>query len=251
MTTTRFLLCAASIATFALFTPVQAGSFSDAQKTELEEMMRGYLLDHPELLREMSEKLEARDKQTEEDLRNKALVAFKSDIFQNKADPFIGPETGDVTVVEFMDYNCGWCKKAMGEMTTLMDSDKKVKVVFKEFPIFGEHSEYAARAALAAAKQGKYWELHRALFSHEGQVTKDVVDQLAEANGLDLAKMKEDITSREIGEHIAANMELGKNLAINGTPAFIVDAKVYGGYMPLDGLNAAIAEVRANGCKMC
>ena len=251
MTVIQRLLIATALSALATILPVQAGSFDDAQKTEVESIIRTYLLEHPEILREMAEKLEANDKKNEEEQRNKTLVTYKDDVFKNAADPMVGNAKGDVTIVEFMDYNCGWCKKAMGEVSTLVDGDKNIKVVFKEFPIFGEHSEYAARAALAAAKQGKYWELHRALFSHEGQVTTDVVNQLAEANGLDLEKMKADIGSKEIADHIAANMELGKQLAINGTPAFIVDAKVYGGYLPLDGLNAAIAEVRANGCKMC
>ena len=157
------------------------------------ELIRSYLLEHPEMLREMAEKLEANEKVAEESQREKALVSFKDDVFKNANDPQVGNPKGDVTIVEFMDYNCGWCKKAMREMTTLVENDKNVRVVFKEFPIFGEHSEYAARAALAAAKQGKYWELHQALFSQEGQVTKDVVDQLAEANGIDIAKMKADI----------------------------------------------------------
>ena len=251
MTVIQRLLLATAISAFATVVPVQAGSFDAAQKTEVENIIRTYLLEHPEILREMAEKLEANDKKNEEEQRSKMLVTYKDNVFKNAADPIVGNAKGDVTIVEFMDYNCGWCKKAMSEVSTLVDSDKNLKVVFKEFPIFGEHSEYAARAALAAAKQGKYWELHRAMFSHEGQVTTDVVNQLAEANGLDLEKMKADIGSKEIAEHIAANMELGKQLAINGTPAFIVDAKVYGGYLPLDSLNAAIAEVRANGCKMC
>ena len=245
------LLCATSLLAAVAISPVRAGTFNDGQKGEIEEIVRSYLLEHPEILREMADKLEANDKKAEAEIRDKALVTHKAELFQNKLDPVVGSPEGDVTIVEFMDYNCGWCKKAMGEVAGLVENDKKIKVIFKEFPIFGEGSEYAARAALAAGKQGKYWDLHQALFSHEGQVTKDVVDQLAEATGLDLVKLKADIESKEVAEHIAANMELGKNLAINGTPAFVVDAKVYGGYLPLDQLNAAIAEVRVNGCKMC
>jgi protein-disulfide isomerase len=245
------LLFATGLAALTFAAPAAAQSFNDSQKKELEEIIRNYLLEHPEMLREMAEKLDARDKQAEEDLRDKALVTYKDEVFKSPRDPVVGNAKGDVTVVEFMDYNCGWCKKAMSEMQTLVTQDKNVRVVMKEFPIFGEHSEYAARAALAAAKQNKYWELHQAMFSHEGQVTTDVVNQLAEAQGLDMAKLKADIASKEVGEQIATNMQLGKSLAINGTPAFVIDAKVYGGYLTMDNLNAAIAEVRANGCKMC
>jgi protein-disulfide isomerase len=245
------LFAATALAGLAFTAPALSGSFNEAQKGEIEEIVRGFLLEHPEILREMAEKLEAKDKENEDSLRDKALVTYKDEVFKSSRDPMVGNAKGDVTVVEFMDYNCGWCKKAVGEIATLVASDKKVKVVLKEFPIFGEHSEYAARAALAAAKQGKYWELHQAMFTHEGQVTTDVVNQLAEAQGLDMAKLKTDVESKEVGEQIAANMQLGKSLALSGTPAFIIDAKVYGGFLTLDALNAAITEVRANGCKMC
>lgn len=245
------LLFATGLVALSVAQPAAAASFSDKQKTEIEDIIRGYLLENPTLLREMADKLEANDKKAEEDLRNKALVTYKDEVFKKPKDPTVGSLKGNVTIVEFMDYNCGWCKKSVGEIQSLVNSDKNIKVIFKDFPIFGEHSEYAARAALAAEKQGKYWELHQAMFAHEGQVTTDVVNQLAEAQGLDMTKLQADIASKEIGERIAANMQLGKQLAINGTPAFIIDDKVYGGYLPLDGLNTAIAAVRANGCKMC
>jgi protein-disulfide isomerase len=245
------LLAAASVATLALLTPAAAQSFNDAQKKEIETLVRDYLLNNPELLREMAGKLEEKDRLAEDEQRSKAMVANKDAVYKSAGDAMVGNPKGDVTIVEFMDYNCGWCKKSMGEIAGLLKSDPNLKVVFKEFPIFGEHSEYAAKAALAANKQGKYWELHQAMFSHEGQVTKDVVDQLAEANGLDVAKMKADIESPDLNNKIAANLELGKSLAINGTPAFVIDAKVVGGYLPLDGMMQEIAAVRANGCKMC
>ena len=245
------LVLAAGLAALAATAPVQAAEFSDKQKSEMETIIRNYLLENPSLLREMADKLEANDKKSEEDLRGKALLTYKDEVFKKANDPQVGNAKGNVTIVEFMDYNCGWCKKSVGEIQSLVTSDKEIKVIFKEFPIFGEHSEYAARAALAAEKQGKYWQLHQAMFTHEGQVTTDVVNQLAEAQGLDMTKLQTDIASKEISEHIAANMQLGKDLAINGTPAFVIDDKVYGGYLTMDGLTTAIAEVRKNGCKMC
>jgi protein-disulfide isomerase len=245
------LIASTAMLTLATFSAVQAGAFTPEQKTEMQELIRSYLLENPELLREMAAKLEANDKQAEDEMRNKAMSTMAPQIFKTANDPSIGNPKGDVVIVEFMDYNCGWCKKSMSEVSTLLKSDDKLRIVFKEFPIFGEHSEYAARAALAAAKQNKYWELHQALFSQEGQVTTDIVNQLAEGLGLDMAKLKTDIGSKEIGEHIAANMQLGKQLAINGTPAFIIDDQVHGGYLPLDGMYAAVAQVRSNGCKYC
>ncbi len=251
MKTFSHLLMATCIFACASIMPVNAAPKTAAEKAEIETIIREYLLANPSLLREMADRLETEDKQAEEALRNKALLTFKDEVFKTATDPFVGSKTPDVTIVEFMDYNCGWCKKSMREISSLIETDKNIKVIFKDFPIFGEHSEYAAKAALAAGKQGKYWELHQVLLAHDGQVTTDVVNQLAEAQGLDMKKLAADIGSKEIGERIAANMQLAKNLAINGTPAFVVDAKVHGGYLPLAEMHAAIAEVRENGCKMC
>jgi protein-disulfide isomerase len=247
----RSLIATTLVAATTLL-PARAEDFSDGQKQIIENIIRDYLLKNPELLREMADKLEEKQRVAEEEQRGVALQAQKDEIFRAKGDAVVGDAKGDVTIVEFMDYNCGWCKKAMLEIGEIVKADPKVKVVFKEFPIFGEHSEYAARAALAAEKQGKYWQLHQAMFAHEGQVTIDVVDQLAAANGLDVAKMKTDIESAEIAAKISANLQLGKELAINGTPAFIIDDQVVGGYMQLDAMRAAIKEVReTGGCKIC
>jgi protein-disulfide isomerase len=245
------LLIVTSIAALALAEPLSAAPKNAAEKAEIEAIVRDYLLANPTILREMADKLEANDKLAEEGQRDKALATFKDEVFKTAADPTIGSKKPDVTIVEFMDYNCGWCKKSVKEVQSLVETDKNIKVIFKDFPIFGEHSEYAAKAAIAAEKQGKYWELHQAMFAHEGQVTTDVVNQLAQATGLNMKKLEADIGSKEIGERIAANMQLGKNLAINGTPAFVIDAKVFGGYLPIEGMNEAIAQVRADGCKMC
>ena len=232
--------------------PAVAASFTDAQKAELNELIHSYLIEHPEILREMSQKLQESERQAEETARISALTTQTAAVFNMTGDAVVGNPKGDVTIVEFMDYNCGWCKKSMSEVQSLIETDKNLKVIFKEFPIFGENSEYAARGALAAGKQGKYWPLHVALFSHEGQVTKEVVDELAKAQGLDMDKFKKDMTDQTVIDTIAANYELAKSLQLNGTPAFIIDDQVVPGYLQLDGLQAAIAKVRANGgCKLC
>jgi protein-disulfide isomerase len=247
---TASLLAATLFLTTAVL-PSAAGSITTDQKGEIEELIRGYLLKNPEILREMAAKLEENDKRAEDQLRAGVLKEKSAIIFRTATDPMVGNPKGDVTIVEFMDYNCGWCKKSVGEVATLVKSDPNLRVVFKEFPIFGENSEYAARAALAAKNQGKYWELHQALFTHEGQVTSEVVDQLAETVGLKIDQMKADMTSKPIIDEIAANYELAKALNLSGTPAFIIDDIVSPGYLPLDQLQADIAKVRAAGCKYC
>ena len=232
--------------------PSVADSFNPAQKTELEKLVHDYLLEHPEILRDMANKLEANDKVAAATARNSVLSSQAKDIFHKPIDAVVGNPNGDVTVVEFMDYNCSWCKKSVKEMQALVGSDKKVRVVMKEFPIFGEGSEYAARAALASVEQGKYWQLHQALFASEGKVTAEVVDQIAGEQGIDVAKMKVDMKAPEIDAAVKANQAIAQSLALTGTPAFIVDDKLVPGYTELANLQAMLAQTRANGgCKVC
>ena len=226
-------------------------AFSDAQKKEIGEIVRQYLMDNPEILLDVSRVLEAKQQQAEAEQRGTALEKNADQIFRSPADYVAGNPKGDVTLVEFFDYNCGWCKKGFPEVMSLIEKDKNLRVVLKEFPIFGGDSDYAAMAAIAAGKQGKYWELHSALFSHEGKVTKEIVDEIAKAKGLDLEKLKADMASPEVAKVIADNHALGQALSINGTPAFIIDTTLSPGYLPAADLAAAIEQVRKTGCKLC
>lgn len=231
--------------------PALADSFTPGQKSDIENIVREYLLQNPELMQEVFQKLDQKQRQAEEQARNSALKENAAAIFQSPTDPVVGNPKGNVVMVEFMDYNCGWCKRAVGEVADLVKKDPELKVIFKEFPIFGEHSEYAARAALAAAKQGKYWELHQALFAQEGQVTTDVVNDVAASVGIDVEKMKTDMKDPAVEATLAANRAVGQNLQLSGTPAFIIDQTVVPGYLPADELAAKIASVRKAGCTYC
>ena len=246
----RHLAIAAAM--MALTWPVSAQSFNDQQKQEMGDFIRSYLLEHPEILREMADKLEQQDQQDEQIARTEGLAKQKNVVFRHDGDAVIGNPKGDVTIIEFMDYNCGWCKRSVGEVQALVEKDKNLRIVLKEFPIFGQHSEFAAKAALASIRQGKYWPFHQAMFAHEGQITDQVVLEIAKGQGLDVAKLNEDMKDQKVLNTISANYDLAKTLKLNGTPAFIVDSKVFPGYLPLDALEAAIAEVRAGGgCKLC
>jgi protein-disulfide isomerase len=208
---------------FAVATaPALAGGFDDAQRKEIGDIVRDYLLEHPEILLEVSKKLEEKQQAEETAKREDALKALAGDIFRMKGDHVAGNPEGDVTMVEFFDYNCGWCKKGMPEVLAMVEEDKNLRLVLKEFPIFGGDSDYAAKAALASQKQGKYWEFHVAMLGHEGKVEED------------------------------KNQELATALAIGGTPAFVIDNQVVPGYLPKDGLMASVNKVREQGgCKVC
>lgn len=231
---------------------VHAAEFDDKQRAEIGEIVREYLLKNPEILIEVSQELEKRKQAAEDSQRQTAITENAKLLFRSGNDLVAGNPDGDVTMVEFFDYNCAWCKKGLPEVLGLIDADKNLRLVMKEYPIFGEESEYAARAALASKAQGKYWQFHLAMLQHEGKINKAAVDRIAEETGLDLEKLKADMKSEKIAGIIDANQQLANDLAISGTPAFIIDKKVIPGYLPQDQLAATIQEVRdSGGCTVC
>lgn len=231
---------------------VSAAEFSESQRKEMEAIIKDYLLANPDLLRDMGQLLEQKEKLAEDQQRKGALVSNADQIFRDGTDFVAGNPNGKVTMVEFFDYNCGWCKKGFPEVLALIESDKDLRFVMKEFPIFGGDSDYAAQAAIAASKQGKYWNLHVAMMSHEGKVTKEAVDELAAAQGLDMTLLKKDMESPETAGILERNRALAQSLAINGTPAFIIDDRLVPGYLPQAELASAINDVRAKGgCSLC
>jgi protein-disulfide isomerase len=224
--------------------------FTPQQKQAIERIVRDYLLQNPEIMVETSKELEKRQTALQAEEHKRIIFQKRSSIFQARSDFAMGNPNGDVTVVEFFDYNCGWCKRAVDEVTKLVQADPNVRVVFKEMPIFGENSTFAAKAAMASINQGKYWDFHRALMK-ERQVTKDNVFKIAEKVGLNVARLKEDMANPAYEGVLKENAELAQALGIEGTPGFIIDSKVNVGFVPADGLKEMIADVRKSGCQMC
>jgi protein-disulfide isomerase len=247
------LIRACLIVFAALFVlPVQAAEFSPEQKKEFGDFIRQYLMENPEVVRDAMQELERKQQMAEDQARTDSLKSMSSEIFRSGDDLVGGNPEGKVTLVEFFDYNCGYCKRAFPDVMKMIDGDKDLKVVMKEFPILGPGSVYAARAALASRKQGKYWEYHLALMAHEGRIDEQVADQIAEAAGLDVKKLKADMEGDEVNQVIARNMQLADSLKIQGTPAFIIDETVIPGAVGFDALAAAVKQVRDNGgCKLC
>jgi protein-disulfide isomerase len=237
-------------ALFAL--KAQAAEFTPQQKEELGAIIRQYLMENPEVLRDAMQELERKQQAAEESQRGDSLKAMSSEIFRSGDDLVGGNPKGSVTLVEFFDYNCGYCKRAFPDVMKMVEADKDLKLVMKEFPILGPGSVYAARAALASHKQGKYWEYHLALMAHEGRIDEAVADQIAEAAGLDVKKLKADMEGDEVSQVITRNMQLADSLKIQGTPAFIIDETVIPGAVGYEALVAAVKQVRDNGgCKLC
>lgn len=232
-------------------TAASAGAFSPDQVKALQGIIKDYLLANPEILAEVSHALERKQAAEQQARAEQFLAANKAKVFTSGTDFVLGNPKGDITVVEFFDYNCGWCKRAVDDIVKLTKADPRVRVVMKEYPIFGgPPSVTAAKAAMAAMKQNKYWEFHTALM-REKQVTEQNVFTVAQRVGLDVGRLKADMADKRLDGIIQQNIELGQGLGMEGTPAFLIDSRINVGYVPADGMQKMIAEIRKSGCKMC
>ena len=212
--------------------------------------IRDFLVKNPQILVEMSNELDKRQAAEQDDQQQKAIGKNADKIFRSPESPVAANPDGDVTLVEFFDYNCGYCKRAMPEIVKIVGEDTKVKLVLKELPIFGEDSEAAAKAALAAKKQGKYFEMHQKLFSEPGKVDLEKALRVAQGLGLDVEQLKKDMEDQSVKDALAENRALAEELGVQGTPYTLVgDIVIAGAPDDLhDQLTKKISEIRQNGC---
>ena len=180
---------------------------SPQQTKAIQQIVKDYLIQNPDVLVEVSKEIEKRQQAHQVVEQQKVITSNKAQIFQSAADFVYGNAKGDITVVEFFDYNCGWCKKATDDIIKLSKVDPKVRIVMKEYPIFGENSIHAAKAAMASIRQGKYWDFHVALM-REKQVTPEVTFKIAERVGLNVAKLKADMEDPKIEAALKANQAI-------------------------------------------
>jgi protein-disulfide isomerase len=233
--------------------PSGSSAFTPAQRKELEGIIKDILLNNPELLMEAQTALEAKMEKIQNERMAVAIKDNSAEIFRPAASPIVGNSNGDVTVIEFFDYNCGYCKKAFPDVAQLIDKDKKVKLIPKEFPILAKGSEEASRVALAAKAQGKYWEFHRAMLESQGQANEASALKIAEKLGLDMARLKKDMASPEVKKEIEDTRKLAAKLGIQGTPHFLVGDRIIPGAPEnlAELLGQNVKEVRKDGCKVC
>ena len=219
-------------------------SSTTRKETKSAAIVREYLLNNPEIMREVLQELEKKEA-AEDGARLKVALKDNADaIFRTSSDLVAGNPKGQVTLVEFFDYNCGYCKRAFPDVMKMVDEDKDLKLVMKEFPILGPGSLIAAKAALASRKQDKYWEFHLAMLGHEGSLDANTVMEIAKSVGLDVERLKADMEAEEIGNILEANMSLAQKLGIQGTPAFIIDETFIPGAIGYEALVASVRQVR-------
>jgi protein-disulfide isomerase len=229
----------------------QTDSFSEGQVKSIEKIVKDYLISHPEVMLEIQEAYEKKTEAKRGEAMRSVMPEFYKNLASLKGDlaPLSVGE-GDVTLVEFFDYNCGYCRQTLPELLKLMDSDKRVKIQFLEFPILAPGSAEASKVAIAAAKQGKYLEFHKAMFA-AGRASKESAFKVAEQIGLDMERAKKDAASPETEALISKLSELGKRTFVDGTPSFIVGDKTNPGAADYDQLKQLVDTTRKDGCKSC
>ena len=229
---------------FCLFGLVRPGA-AEMTQAEIKQLALEAILENPEIIRQAITLLQQRDEASSATQVQALLSEQRTLLERDPNAPVIGNNKGDVTVIEFFDYNCPYCKRAWSELNTVMAQDPDVRVVLREWPILGEASVYATRASLAARKQGMYVEFHNALMASKGRAQPASVMAIAKSVGLDTAQLKTDMKSPEIDEHIETSMQLARALNFSGTPAYIIGDALAPGMVAADELKNMIAQARA------
>ena len=215
-----------------------------AASNDLQQAIHDYILAHPEVLVESLQMAKKRLEERAAAVTKSAIVAFKKDLSEDPLAPVLGNSKGDVTIVEFFDYRCPYCRQVEPQLQRLIKEDPGLRVVQKEFPILGPASTYAARAALAANKQGKHKEFHEALMAGKPNIEEADILKAAEGVGLNIDQLKVDMASPEIDLEIARGIQIARTLRLEGTPAFIVGTELVPGVTDRGTLKSMVDDNR-------
>lgn len=233
------------LASTALFL-LPLASFADSLSEErVKELVLEAIRENPGIVIEAIQMIEERQETAKAFEAKQILTSNRDALERDPNAPVLGNPDGDVTVVEFFDYNCPYCKRVKPHMEALLAADKNVRVVYREWPILGEGSVFAARAALASREQGKYDEFHWAMMEMKGRVGEANVMQAAEKLGIDTAQLRSDMDSPKINEHIETSMRLARSLGFNGTPSFVVGEALAPGLIEADQMIELVNQARA------
>ena len=212
----------------------------------IKELALQAIRENPQIILEAVQILETEQANAQAQAQTQVLQDERDVLERDPNAPVLGNPDGDVTVVEFFDYNCPFCRRAMPEVQGLLDGDKNVRLVYREWPILGEGSVFAARAALASREQGKYEEFHWALMGMQERAEEDSIMRIAAEIGLDVEKLRADMEAPEIEEHIATSNRLSQGLGFNGTPSFVIGDNLVPGIIEEEELRSLVEDVRAS-----
>ncbi|MGB8278456.1 MAG: DsbA family protein [Methylovirgula sp.] len=230
------------------------GQFSPAQKSEIEQIIKNYIMKNPEILRDAISELELREKTAEMDARHKIISNLQGPLYVSESQEVVGNPNGKITLVEFFDYNCGYCKKSLSDIIRLIKENPDLRVILKDYPILSERSVEAAEIALALRKQvtgEKFWEFHQKLLSSRTPVGRAEAIAVAKEIGADMDRLTKDAAALEIKKGLEDNDRLGQALALSGTPSFVVGDETVVGAVGYDSLKSKVENVRKCGKVVC
>lgn len=217
---------------------------STKERRSIEIVIKDYLLANPSIIRDAMQALQDQERREAAERAAENMKSYKQAIFQDPDSPVVGNPNGDVSVVVFFDYNCGYCKKTLPALAGIIANDPSLRVVYKEFPVLGARSLIAAQAALAAAKQGKYAEFHDRLMNSES-ADEESIKVISDAIGLNYERLQKDMADPALNESLARNHNLADSLGIGGTPSYIVGDQIIPGAIDAASLEQVIENVRA------
>ena len=219
-------------------------------KPEIEQIVKDYILQHPEVLLESVRQYQERERAAQQQKAKDSVAARQSDLLRDPTSPASKPVAAkpgeQVTMVEFFDYRCGFCKKVNPTVMKLLADNPNLRLIFKEFPILGPESVTAAKAGLAAQRQGKYVQFHQAMMASTTPVSAAMIEQVANDVGLDVAKLKSDMESKEIAAIIEKNTQLAMALQVASTPTFVIGGEMVAGAMDAAAFQKLIANAQAH-----
>lgn len=257
MSYSRFLLatlsslCILSNTAFAQITTQAVDENAPITRAQLPALIKKALLNDPTILTEVVEKMQSSQEAEIAAKSKEGIIKRKNDLYSDPTSPSVGAADADVTIVEFFDYHCGYCKQALATVSKLLENDKKIRFVFKEYPILSEDSKFASRAALAVNRiaKDKYFDFHKAMFAVSGNIDEKLVLDRAKSLGIDTEKLKKELSNPEIEASLAKNRELGAEVGAQGTPAFIIGETFYGGAVPYETMKKAVNDLRNGNTK--
>ena len=240
----RVRLLAAIVALAAVTLPASAAEFTPEQHRAIEAIIKDYIAKHPEELLDALQAAEEKAKSEAHDKASSALISRRKEVLDDPNTPVGGNPNGNVSLVEFFDYRCPYCKQVEPALENLLGDDKQLRFVYKEFPVLGPASVTAARAALASRKQGKYAAFHRSMMALKGQIDDEAVFKVAGSVGIDVDQLRRDMTDPAIDKSLKANFHLAEALDIRGTPGFVIGDDIVPGAISLDELKKLIDKAR-------
>jgi protein-disulfide isomerase len=237
-----------------LATPAGAQTLTEPQRGQVREIIREYLLANPELIQEALVELDKRQKDREQQARLKVTQDKAGPLYNSPRHVVVGNPAGDVTLVEFFDYNCGYCKRALGDLQKLLAEDKNLRIILKEFPVLGPGSIEASQVSMALKEQftpAKMWSFHTRLLASRGQVGRAQALEVAKAEGADMARLARDMEKPEVGVAIQESVQLADTLGLTGTPSYVLGDDIVVGAVGFDELKGRVDNMRKCGKAAC